>query len=129
MGRLFWKVFLAFRPAHVVTSLGVGVAIWALRPTRFDAGVDDGRMESLDLGEPVGGIAEDVGVEAEALGVDLRPRPGHCEKRHAAASGNGRGRQLFRWRACRQPLPAARLNGKVGAGGTAIIIGRVKYPG
>ena len=63
MGRVFWKAFLVFRPAHVVTPLGAGVAIWASRPTRFDAGVGDGRMESLHLDEPVGGIAEDVGVE------------------------------------------------------------------
>jgi signal transduction histidine kinase len=38
MGRLFWKFFLVFWLAQVVTALGVGVAIWALRPTQFDAG-------------------------------------------------------------------------------------------
>jgi len=38
MGRLFWKFFLVFWLAQVVTSLGVGVAIWALRPNQFEAG-------------------------------------------------------------------------------------------
>lgn len=38
MGRLFWKFFLVFWLAQVVTSLGVGVAIWALRPPQFEAG-------------------------------------------------------------------------------------------
>ncbi len=32
MGRLFWKFFLVFLAAQLVTSLGVGVTIWALRP-------------------------------------------------------------------------------------------------
>ncbi|MFM2396913.1 MAG: hypothetical protein RLZZ144_163 [Pseudomonadota bacterium] len=32
MGRLFWKFFFIFWVAQVLTSLGVGVAIWALRP-------------------------------------------------------------------------------------------------
>ena len=31
MGRLFWKFFFVFWLAQVVTSLGVGIAIWALR--------------------------------------------------------------------------------------------------
>lgn len=31
MGRLFWKFFLIFWLAQVLTSFGVGVAIWALR--------------------------------------------------------------------------------------------------
>ncbi|MDO8990789.1 MAG: ATP-binding protein [Sideroxyarcus sp.] len=32
MGRLFWKFFLIFWLAQVVTSFGVGFAVWALRP-------------------------------------------------------------------------------------------------
>jgi len=32
MGRLFWKFFFAFWMAQLLTSVGVGVAIWALRP-------------------------------------------------------------------------------------------------
>jgi signal transduction histidine kinase len=31
-GRLFWKFFLIFWSAQVLTSAGVGIAIWALRP-------------------------------------------------------------------------------------------------
>jgi two-component system, OmpR family, sensor kinase len=31
MGRLFWKFFLVFWLAQVVTSFGVGISIWALR--------------------------------------------------------------------------------------------------
>ncbi len=34
MGRLFWKFFFAFWLAQLLTSVGVGVAIWALRPDR-----------------------------------------------------------------------------------------------
>ncbi|MEY5099260.1 MAG: hypothetical protein RJA36_1979 [Pseudomonadota bacterium] len=34
MGRLFWKFFFAFWCAQLLTSVGVGVAIWALRPER-----------------------------------------------------------------------------------------------
>lgn len=36
MGRLFWKFFFFFWLAQVVTSLGVGFAIWALRPQHPD---------------------------------------------------------------------------------------------
>lgn len=32
MGRLFWKFFFFFWLAQFITSLGVGVAIWSLRP-------------------------------------------------------------------------------------------------
>ncbi len=32
MGRLFWKFFFIFWLAQVITSIGVGFAIWALRP-------------------------------------------------------------------------------------------------
>lgn len=32
MGRLFWKFFFVFWVAQVLTSFGVGVAIWTLRP-------------------------------------------------------------------------------------------------
>lgn len=32
MGRLFWKFFFFFWLAQFVTTLGVGIAIWALRP-------------------------------------------------------------------------------------------------
>lgn len=32
MGRLFWKFFLIFWLAHLVTSVGVGMAMWTLRP-------------------------------------------------------------------------------------------------
>lgn len=32
MGRLFWKFFIMFWLAQMFTSLGVGLAIWALRP-------------------------------------------------------------------------------------------------
>jgi signal transduction histidine kinase len=34
MGRLFWKFFLIFWLAQVVTSIGVGVAIWLEHPAR-----------------------------------------------------------------------------------------------
>jgi signal transduction histidine kinase len=34
MGRLFWKFFLVFWLAQVVTSVGVGVAIWLEHPAR-----------------------------------------------------------------------------------------------
>jgi signal transduction histidine kinase len=37
MGRLFWKFFFFYWLAQVVTFLGVGVAIWALRPAHPDA--------------------------------------------------------------------------------------------
>jgi two-component system OmpR family sensor kinase len=33
VGRLFWKFFLIFWLAQVLTSFGVGIAIWASRPT------------------------------------------------------------------------------------------------
>lgn len=41
MGRLFWKFFIAFLAAQLVTTLGVGVTIWALRP---DYGPGQGPM-------------------------------------------------------------------------------------
>ncbi len=34
MGRLFWRFFFIFWLAQMITSFGVGVAIWALRPDR-----------------------------------------------------------------------------------------------
>jgi signal transduction histidine kinase len=36
MGRLFWKFFFFFWLAQVVTFLGVGFAIWALRPLHLE---------------------------------------------------------------------------------------------
>jgi K+-sensing histidine kinase KdpD len=51
---------------------------------RLDAGVCDDRMESLDLDELVAGIAEDVGVEAEAQGVGVRLAPGVAESELAS---------------------------------------------
>jgi signal transduction histidine kinase len=33
MGRLFWKFFFVFLLAQLVTTLGVGLTIWALRPS------------------------------------------------------------------------------------------------
>jgi len=35
MGRLFWKFFFMFWVAQVITSVGVGFAIWALRPQQI----------------------------------------------------------------------------------------------
>lgn len=44
MGRLFWKFFLIFWLAQVVTSVGVGVAIWLERPAHgSEMDVFDGR--------------------------------------------------------------------------------------
>lgn len=37
MGRLFWKFFLFFWLAQVITALGVGIAIWTLRPAHPDS--------------------------------------------------------------------------------------------
>lgn len=36
MGRLFWKFFLFFWLAQLITALGVGIAIWTLRPAHPD---------------------------------------------------------------------------------------------
>lgn len=36
MGRLFWKFFLFFWLAQLLTSIGVGIAIWTLRPLHPD---------------------------------------------------------------------------------------------
>ena len=38
MGRLFWKFFLIFWLAQLVTSIGVGVAIWLEHPVHGAAG-------------------------------------------------------------------------------------------
>ena len=45
MGRLFWKFFFIFWLAQVVTSVGVGIAIWLERPAhRSGADVFDGGL-------------------------------------------------------------------------------------
>ncbi|GAB1394460.1 hypothetical protein MASR1M60_26240 [Rhodocyclaceae bacterium] len=36
MGRLFWKFFAFFWLAQLITTLGVGIAIWTLRPAYLD---------------------------------------------------------------------------------------------
>lgn len=53
MGRLFWKFFFFFWLAQVLTSIGVGVAIWLDRPERnAEAGLFDHRPPPPSLYEP-----------------------------------------------------------------------------
>ena len=47
MGRLFWKFFFIFWLAQVVTSIGVGFAIWALRPQQMSD-----RAHAIEMNRP-----------------------------------------------------------------------------
>lgn len=52
MGRLFWKFFFFFWLAQVVTSLGVGSAIWFLRPPHERPPPPHELHRSPDVGRP-----------------------------------------------------------------------------
>lgn len=58
MGRLFWKFFFFFWLAQLITSIGVGVAMWLLRPEHAPPG----------MGPP-------PGMPVDAAGREYRPPP------------------------------------------------------
>ncbi len=53
MGRLFWKFFLAFWLAQVITVLGVGITFWTLHPERLHRNSTDLRAPSVAMSEGV----------------------------------------------------------------------------
>jgi signal transduction histidine kinase len=67
MGRLFWKFFFFFWVAQVVTSFGVGLAIWALRPEPV-------QMQMQDVPPPMPPLA--------GQGALAPPMPGTMPPRH-----------------------------------------------
>lgn len=43
MGRLFWKLFVAFWLSLVLAAVGVGTAVWIYKQVDLDAGDDNAR--------------------------------------------------------------------------------------
>lgn len=68
MGRLFWKFFFAFWAAQLLTSVGVGTAIWVLRGDNPPPHV---RMQPLSEASPSGLQQPGAGT------TEIRPLPPH----------------------------------------------------
>ena len=53
MGRLFWKLFVAFWLSLVLAAVGVGMAVWIYKQVDLDAGDDNARRGGF-----VGGMGD-----------------------------------------------------------------------
>lgn len=75
VGRLFWKFFFFFWAAQLVTSIGVGVTIWALRPDPGERAslAERGPRAGRDGGSPFGPAASGDGRAFPPPGAFHRP--------------------------------------------------------
>jgi signal transduction histidine kinase len=85
MGRLFWKFFFFFWLAQFLTSLGVGIAIWAHRPLHPDA---NRRPVPPQMERAAGlGMGPEMGRD---MGSDMERNVGPAGERNPPPDGRDR---------------------------------------